>query len=392
MEFDDIFANFFGGGGRGGGHQQHHHHHQQQQREEPIPFLFENSDVLQLDLSKVFQFYRRQEIWIIYFFNPKLEECKKFKEEFVSVSERLYGMIKVGAIDCLHEEELCEEFSVYQVPSILIFSENFVDDGDKYEGTMSANNIMNAAAKKMQNFVNVVTSANLDSFIERDRATKHKIILFTEKKATPTVYKALSKKYLERLNFGEVKQSEETLVQQFGITAFPTIIALTDPESLGYDKYEGEINIDQLTKFMGNYAYSTPKKIEITDFTELTEKKMKGGANALCGPKSTNICVIIFTEGEDFRSQLDELKPVIANFSQDPVSFTYIQAKGEPFIHQEVFASSRAVLFKPKRKNYMSLPATSAEALNNAISDALGGGGSWNKASELLFGNIQTEL
>ena len=77
---------------------------------------------------------------------------------------------------------------------------------------MTASNIMNAAAKKMQNFVSVVTSTNLDSFLERDRATKHKIILFTEKKATPTVYKALSKKYLERLNFGEVKKSDEDLI------------------------------------------------------------------------------------------------------------------------------------------------------------------------------------
>jgi len=185
---------------------------------------------------------------------------------------------------------------------VLIFSENFTDDGDKFEGTMSANNIMNAAAKKMQSFVQIVTASNLESFIERDRLTKNKIILFTEKKSTPTVYKALSKKYLERLNFGEIKQSEETLIQKFGITAFPTIIALTDPENLEFDKYEGEINIDQLTKFMGNYAYSTPKKIEITDFVELTEKKMKGGANALCGPKSSNICVIIFTEGDDFRN------------------------------------------------------------------------------------------
>ena len=51
---------------------------------------------------------------------------------------------------------------------------------------------------------------------------------------------------------------------------------------------------------MGNFAYSTPKKIEITDFVELTEKKMmKGGANSLCGSKSSNICVIIFTDGKD---------------------------------------------------------------------------------------------
>jgi hypothetical protein len=44
----------------------------------------------------------------------------------------------------------------------------------------------------------------------------------------------------------------------------------------------------------------------------------------------------------------------------------------------------------------MSLPASSAENLKSAISDALGGGGSWNKAGELLFGHwhqdIHTEL
>ncbi len=104
--------------------------------------------------------------------------------------------------------------------------------------------IMNAASKKMQSFVNVVTENNWESFIERERATKHKVLLFTEKKTTPTVYKALSKKYLQRLNMGEVKNTEEALIKKFGITAFPTIIALTDPENAEFDKYEGEMNID----------------------------------------------------------------------------------------------------------------------------------------------------
>lgn len=43
---------------------------------------------------------------------------------------------------------------------------------------------------------------------------------------------------------GEVKNTEEALVKRFGITAFPTIIALTDPENAEFDKYEGEMNID----------------------------------------------------------------------------------------------------------------------------------------------------
>ena len=64
----------------------------------------------------------------------------------------------------------------------MIFSENFQDDGEKFTGAMNANAIMNAAVKKMQSFVSVVTDENYDAFIERERATKHKILLFTEKK------------------------------------------------------------------------------------------------------------------------------------------------------------------------------------------------------------------
>lgn len=257
---------------------------------------------------------------------------------------------------------------------------------------MDPTKIMNTAAKKMQSFVSVVTESNWESFIERERATKHKVLLFTEKKTTPTIYKALSKKYLQRLNMGEVKNTEEALVKKFGITAFPTIIALTDPENAEFDKYEGEMNIDQLTKFLGNYAYSTPKKVQLTDFVELTDKKMKGGSNSLCGPKSTNICVIILT---DDKAVLDPLKPVLEYFANDPVSFVYISAKDEPYIHQTVFGSNSAVLYKAKRGKYMPLPIDSADSLKAAVSDALGGGGSLIKTTELLFGQaaeVQTEL
>jgi len=77
MNFDDIFNQFMGGGGgkRGGpgggfhfnmgGHGGGHHG----EPEAPPDTLFQNSDVIQLDLSSVFQFYRRKEIWTILFYN-----------------------------------------------------------------------------------------------------------------------------------------------------------------------------------------------------------------------------------------------------------------------------------------------------------------------------------
>lgn len=47
----DPFHDFFGGGGFGG--------FQGGERREVVPELFENTDVIKLDLSSIFQFYRR---------------------------------------------------------------------------------------------------------------------------------------------------------------------------------------------------------------------------------------------------------------------------------------------------------------------------------------------
>jgi DnaJ family protein C protein 16 len=139
--------------------------------------------------------------------NPKTEKTKKFVDEYKKLAEKLYGIIKVGAIDCISEEELCEEFGVYEHDLVIIFNENYADEGTRYKGEMTVEKIANAAVKDMQSFVSSVNSENLSAFLERE-PTKYKILHFTEKKTTPTVIKALSKKYRDKLTFGEIRQDE----------------------------------------------------------------------------------------------------------------------------------------------------------------------------------------
>ena len=48
------------------------------------------------------------------------------------MAEKLYGIMSVGAVDCYEDEEMCEEFGVYDVNQkkvIKIFTENTHDDG-----------------------------------------------------------------------------------------------------------------------------------------------------------------------------------------------------------------------------------------------------------------------
>jgi hypothetical protein len=52
------------------------------------------------------------------------------------------------------------------------------------------------------------------------------VLLFTDKKSTPAIFKALSKKYLEKLVFGEVRSSETSLAEKFEIKEYPSLIVL----------------------------------------------------------------------------------------------------------------------------------------------------------------------
>ena len=168
----------------------------------------------------------------------------------------MYGIIEVAAIDCHEDEELCEEFGVYSNPEIKIFTEKANDDGEIFRGKKEWKSIMSAANRKMQNFVSIVTSDNYESFIERDQS-KNKVILFTERKSTAPLFKSLSKTYKDKLLFGECKKSEVELYKKFGITETPKLLVLTDPYNYQGEVYDSnEMKIDQLKKFLSNFAYS----------------------------------------------------------------------------------------------------------------------------------------
>jgi hypothetical protein len=81
------------------------------------------------------------------------------------------------------------------------------------------------------------------------------VLLFTERKTTAPIFKALSKQFKDKLLFGEVRKSEADLIQKFKVMTFPTLLAVTDPFTHEGETYSGELKIDRLTKFLNNYSY-----------------------------------------------------------------------------------------------------------------------------------------
>lgn len=336
FNFDDFFGG--GGGGFGGfGGQQH-----QQQKKESGQEFFSQSDVELINIQFVSKFYRRNQVWLIFFFKTDSEECKKIRDEYKTVSQKLYGIVRVAAIDCDEDEEMCEEFSVYSQPTIMVFSENFKDDGQKYKDKdFSWKKISGFATKQMQDFVSVVLSSNFNDFMDREKEVQ-KVLLFSDKKNSPAVFRALSKNYKGKLSFGMVRKTDIELVEKFKVTKFPTVIVVTNQYEYEGQRYESEdYSMRAFQDFFRPFAYGEKKKSsKPTALIELNEAKVKAG---LCDERDSNYCLIFFSDESPLANGIKQnINILVPSYANDPIHFTFSLA-GTAF--QKYFSDAKVVVY-----------------------------------------------
>jgi protein disulfide-isomerase A6 len=98
--------------------------------------------------------------------------------------------------------------------------------------------------------VTSVSSSNYETFVDRDER-KHKVLYFNDKKNTPALIKALSKRFKDKLFLGEVKETEKKLIKEFKLEKLPALIVITytaDKEGVWYE--ELEFKADKVSKFL----------------------------------------------------------------------------------------------------------------------------------------------
>jgi len=378
MNFDDVFSNFFGGGQRqrffqqGGRNFEFHfggQGFQKQQQEEPkTPPMFEKTDVLELEMSNINQLFRREEVWMVLFYGKNCKQCEEIKETWIELANKLYGIIKLAAVNCDEDEELCEEFDVYNTGTIVYFPDNTASSHEKYTGERSYKAIADFAVSKMQSFVRYVNKNNFEEFYH-SYPSKLKVLLFTQKKATPPLLKALSKQFKDKVLFGEVRQSEAELVERFHVENFPTIMALKN-ENQG-EAYKAEVKKDFLEKWVREMAYSTgsqkPTAREYTRHAFISGK---------CNKSDPNYCLMWFVEEptQEVKNTLQKLAEV---FGKDPVDFYWVDKRKYSSFAEEF--EGEVVIYRAKRKKYSTINCSDESCITDHVSNILSGGGAFKK-------------
>ena len=383
--FDDIFSQF--GGQRG--------NQQQQQRGRGRGGMknkdyFKNSKVIHLKMKNLSSLISRKNIWFVYFYSPGDQNYEKYVKTMIEFGDKTQGLFNAGAVNCVEDEEICEEYDVSKTPSIVFFSEN-EKEYSNYGGKVDFNSLFSFATKKMSYYVNEVTKENLNTFFSK-RPEKYHVLLFTSKSATPSIYKGLSKYFINKLIFGEVRQTESDLVKLFKIKTFPTLMVIINEEKNKYDLYKGKITYEDLRRYLKKYS-DKKKDVQTSKVKEMTYNLYN--TLGMCSPTdSKSICLIYLVMGGKIANKdLKKLEGISDKYENDHIKVFYLNLQKNRHFFESFSGLDenevQAVIVKGKRKKYMSLTKAEYNSnINNEIENIISGGGDFQKlGKELRLGD-----
>lgn len=112
---------------------------------------------------------------------------------------------------------------------------------------------MKWASRFLHSNVIEITNANVATFLA-EHPSVPKVLLFTDKKGVPIIYKGLSVSFEKKLNFGVVRSSDDLMMQKYAVKKLPTVLVVKAGEKKPI-VYDGkEFNYANLFEFLNIYS------------------------------------------------------------------------------------------------------------------------------------------
>lgn len=153
------------------------------------------------------------------------------------------------------------------------FNKHYEKMYDKQE--ISENFIYNFITANILNKGKKLNDDNIDDFLANNEFNK--LLLFTDKKQTPLIFRGLSNYFYSQLLFGEVEKSQDKLIKRFKIQSFPTLMVYKTLEYLDdildepiLEFYKGKVNAKAIVEFLSEFALKSKKYLETNENFDTT--------------------------------------------------------------------------------------------------------------------------
>merc|ERR1740120_339512 len=194
---------------------------------------------------------------------------------------------------------------------------------------MEAKGITGKVARFMPDLSVKLTAENVDAFITTD-PTKPKVMLFSNKKTVPMIWKALSSEtvFKRTVKFGFASEEDKDIIAKFKVKKFPTVMMQRGAKAEIKETYTGEMKFKPLMDWVNLHSESgmgdkmagaggkEEESIEdakpwlVQEVPELTAKSH----NDVCF-KGEGLCVIYLKEGMITQDETDMLSGLSKKFT-----------------------------------------------------------------------------
>ena len=271
----DIFAQMFGdegmggrgggGGGARGGGQQNNGSPQSKEN------LFNKDSPVKSLKNNKFPGSDAKHVWLIEFYAPWCQHCKRLKPTMEKLAGDLKDLVKIGAVNCEKEKQLCGVEGVSSFPVIKIKKGSVTVS---YDGERDLSSLKQWALEQLPvKLSNIRKQEGLDAFLNGDVSQKRKqshhqcgservcVIYFSDTTETPAWLKVASHVLKGKFNFAEVRARNEVLaLAVMDVVKFPSLVVVCGGNVEKIATYSGELRHEMgptdVTNWVESYAFA----------------------------------------------------------------------------------------------------------------------------------------
>lgn len=334
----------------------------------PEKNLFDNSEVEQLESQNWDAFIGgRDEPWVVLFYTPKSEDCRKIEGEYRKVGKTFDQIVKIAAVNCFQEKQLCGNMELnlraHSQPVLRWYPLDKSKEKEDYEGgIITAKEVGKWISSTMPDHTTVVNNKReLSTWAEEVQGKKPCIILLTDKGTSPPLWKALSREFESRAAMAVHPKCDKSGVfktevqSMMGMVTIPAIIAI-DPLNLGVlEVYSGPLKPDIIKLWLRKRAMMQKSEGKSAVFPQWTQERLDEG---MCAPTDSQWCFIWVKSGKDEKAEV-VMRKIAEKYKTDPLKIVWVSAELSPDVVDSFGIEDYedvVVAYRPKRKTFKIAP------------------------------------